>query len=147
MDAIERIHVIADANFNEEMDSWYYGPCDSIYETAKEFSDKQWSELIDSVKVRKDDMWRVLVAHSFVEIENRVGRSQDLVIFLYLKCDDFDDAYMIIQYTEDFEWEKLPSWLRIQFLSKLRSHLEACSVSYKTLIVKLIEDVSEINDK
>ncbi len=142
MNPIDRIHEIADEHFDQEMDSWYYGPCDQIFRIAQNFNDTDWTNLIESIEQPKPDMWRVFIAHSFLDHENSIGRSEELVLLLYIKCIDPDNAYFIVQYVEEFEWEKVPLSLLRLFISKLRQMKTNWPIQDRPYLEKLVSDVS-----
>lgn len=143
MDVIEKIHQIVDTNFDKEMDSWYYGPCDEVRALTEEFSDKNWRELIESTKLDKPDMWRVMLSHSFLDAELSIGLSENLVTFLAAKCEDLDEAYLIVQYMDGFDWEQIPKWLLRLFDVKLNQMAANCRNEYKSYIIDIGRAVNE----
>ncbi len=147
MNLIERITKIADENHDQEMDSWYFGPCDEVYSIAKDFDLKHWGLFIDSTKAKKPDMWRVFLSHAFYEHENYgyVGKSQDFITFQAIKCIDSNDAYLIVQYMDDFSWKAVPTWLRNQMTVKLTKMLSECSKDCKPLLNNVYGEIIKVN--
>lgn len=133
MNIISAIHKIVDDNFEDEMDSWYEGSTDKVKELALGLEDDQWSKLIESVSAEKPDMWKVFLAHCFIDDQPYIGKSQELLITLSLKCKGAWEANMIIQYMDNFNWTSIDDKLRNSLYAKveeLRNIEPPLSVGY-----------------
>ena len=145
MNHVSRITEIANEYYDQEMDSWYYGPCDEVYRIAKSFDPKLWDSLIESTKEEKPDMWRVFVSHAFFDHDEYIGKSQDLIAFQALKCVGSNEAYLIVQYMDNFNWAGVPLWLRNKLLLKLEKMLGECSQSCTPLLKEVRSAINQAN--
>ncbi len=145
MTQIAQIIKIADDYHDQEMDSWYFGPCDEVYEMAKKFDLKLWDSFLESTKVNKPDMWRVFLSHAFFEDDGYIGKSQEFIALQASMCADSDDAYLIIQYMDNFNWVSVPMWLRDQMILKLEKMQRDCSVSCLPLLDEVLGAISKAN--
>ena len=145
LNQIATIIKIADEHYDREMDSWYFGPCDKVYSIAKEFSLKLWDSFIESTKENKPDMWRVFLSHSFFEHDEYIGKSQEFIVFQSLKCIASNDAYLIVQYMDNFDWTSVPVWLRNQMILKLKTMQIECSSGCKPLLNEILNEINKAN--
>ncbi len=145
MNQIARIKKIADENHDQEMDSWYYGPCDEVYSIAKEFDLKSWDSFIESTKDHKPDMWRVFLSHAFFEHDEYIGESQKFIAFQASKCIASNNAYLIVQYMDNINWVCVPEWLRNQIVLKVEKMKIECSLDCKPLLNEVLDEINQAN--
>ncbi len=78
-------------------------------------------------------MWRVFLAHSFVD-GGYFGKAQEFIIEQALNCKRVTEADLIIQYMDNFDWSSVHSYYRSRMLNKAKDLMKVYPSRYRDIV-------------